>query len=421
LEAFGPGDCKETVVKRPFHPAALIALILAALSPSAQAQAFKVIHDFTGGADGSLPYAGVTMDRAGNLYGTTSAGGKASRGSVFRLKPSNGTWLLTTLYSFDPLHEDDGASPESRVVFGPDGSLYGTTNYGGISNCTNGCGTVYNMRPPQKVCKSAQCSWTETVLYEFTGGNDGGHPGLADLIFDPLGNIYGTTGSYGTSGVGVVYELSPSGGGWTQSILLTFDRTNGSYPEGGLLFDQAGNLYGTASYGGQYTYGVAYQLAPSSSAWSQNVLHAFQGLSDGIAPFGGLISDSAGALYGTTAVGGARNLGTVFELSPSGAGWNYSILYSFTAQGAPQDTLVMDAAGNLYGTTYGSASGEYGSVFKLSPSGGGWTYTNLHTFTGGHDGAHPWGSVALDAVGNLYGTTPDGGAYGAGAVWEITP
>jgi uncharacterized repeat protein (TIGR03803 family) len=166
---------------------------------------------------------------------------------------------------------------------------------------------------------------------------------------------------------------------------------------------------------------MAFQLVPSGSGWSQNVLHAFQGNGDGIGPQGGLISDSAGNFYGTTAVGGARNLGTVFELSPSGGGWSYAILYSFTDQGAPQDALVMDAAGNLYGTTYGSASGEYGSVFKLSPSGGGWTYTNLYTFTGGHDGAHPWGSVALDAAGNLYGTTPQGGAYGAGAVWEITP
>ena len=195
-------------MKRPFHPAALIALILVALSPSAHAQTFKVIHDFTGGADGSLPYAGLTIDRTGSLYGTTSAGGAAGRGSVFRLKPSNGTWVLNTLYSFDPLHKEDGASPESRVVFGPDGALYGTTSYGGLANCTNGCGTVYNLRPQQMVCKSAQCSWTDAIAYEFTGGNDGGYPALADLIFDPLGNIYGTTGRYGAYDVGVVYELS---------------------------------------------------------------------------------------------------------------------------------------------------------------------------------------------------------------------
>ena len=408
-------------MKRPLRPAALIALLLAALSPSAEAQTFMVIHDFTAGVDGSLPYAGLTMDRAGSLYGTTSAGGTAAHGSVFRLKPSNGSWLLNTLYSFDPLHKEDGASPESRVVFGPDGSLYGTANYGGISNCTNGCGTVYKLRPPEKVCKSAQCYWTETILYEFTGGNDGGYPGLADLVFDRIRNIYGTTYEFGASSVGVVYQLSSSGGGWTQNVLLTFDRTNGQYPESGLLFDQAGNLYGVASYGGQYTHGVAYQLVPSGSGWSQNVLHSFQGSGDGIAPFGGLISDSAGNLYGTTAIGGTRNLGTVFELSPSGGGWNYSLLYSFTDQGTPQATLAMDAAGNLYGTTYGSADGEYGTVFKLSPSSGGWTYTTLHTFTGGHDGAHPWGSVALDAAGNLYGTTPEGGAYGAGVVWEIMP
>jgi len=409
-------------MKHPFHSPALIeALLLLASAPLTQAQTFKVIHDFTGGVDGSLPYAGLTMDRAGNLYGTTSSGGTADHGSVFRLKPSNGTWVLNTLYSFDPLHKEDGASPESRVVFGPDGSLYGTTTYGGVSNCTNGCGTVYSLRPPQKVCKSAQCSWTETILYEFTGGNDGGYPALGDLIFDSLRNIYGTTGRYGASDVGVVYELSPSGSGWTQSVLLTFDRANGSYPQSGLLFDQAGNLYGTASYGGQYTYGMALRLTPSALGWQQNVLHAFQGNGDGIDPQGALISDSAGSLYGTTAVGGAQDLGTVFELSPSGSGWSYAILYNFTDQGAPQDTLAMDAAGSLYGTTYGNASGEYGSVFRLSHSSGGWTYTNLYTFKGGHDGAHPWGSVALDAAGNLYGTTPQGGAYGAGAVWEITP
>lgn len=406
------------------------------IAPWARSQTFQVIHDFTGGADGAAPKAGLTMDGAGSLYGTASSGGIANDGygTVYRLKRSGSDWVCNPLYSF---LETDGTSPRARVVFGPDGVLYGTTSTGGDgSNCFGSCGTVFNLRPSLSACRSALCPWTDTVIYKFTVDPDGDRPGYGDVLFDRAGNIYGTT-VYGGMGqcyglsCGVVYELTPSRSGWTESVLYSFSgASDGALPYNGVISDKAGNLYGTTAGGGTSNCGVVFQLTYSAgSGWTEYVLHSFQCGNDGSFPYAGLIFDSLGNLYGATTSGGTGNSGTVFELTPSGNTWAYHLLYSFTGGGSfcgPWGTLAVDAAGNIYGTTYCGGEFESGSVFKLTQTGGGWTYASLYDFDGGGDGGYPISNVAFNTAGNLYGTANEGGTYacgglGCGVVWEITP
>ena len=317
------------------------------------------------------------------------------------------------------------ALPSPRVVFGHDGTIYGTTEFGG-RNCGVGCGTVFHLRPPATICKSILCFWTETVLYQFSGSSDGANPGYGEITFDQAGNIYGTTFFGGVNANGVVYELMPSGGGWTERVIHTFtgSPSDGNNPYSRVVFDAAGNLYGTTYAGGAHGYGTVFQLTPSGSGWTENILYAFQNLSDGGQPFGGVVFDSAGNLYAATSSGGSGNGGTVYQLMPSGGSWVFSLLYSFASGGylpGSYDSLTMDAAGNLYGTTKQDGAHGAGSVFKLTPSGGGWTETDLYDFTGGSDGGVPYGSVLIDASGNLYGTASQGGTNGYGVIWEITP
>ena len=385
-----------------------------------------VLHNFTGGQDGANPYAGLTVDAGGNLYGTTGSGG-IGWGTVFKLSRRGSGWIFSQLYRFRG--PEDGYGPWARVVFGPDGSLYGTTTYGGQVNCNFpwGCGTIFNLKPPTSVSPNIFGGWTKTVLHTF-GNPDGTYPG-GDLLFDQAGNIYGTTAEGGLNSYGTVYKLAPSDGGWTENILYSFTvGVGGNYPIEGVIFDSVGNLYGTASQGGTYAAGTVFQLTPSGSGWTENVLYSFRDGNDGGYPQAGLIFDTAGNLYGTTFMGGTGNGGTAFELTPSDNGWTYTLLYALPGlgQGGPLGPLVMDADGNLYGTSYADPDpvNGNGSVFKLTPSVGGWTYTSLHDFTGGDDGAMPYGNVILDANGNLYGTASAGGAgdpVGFGVVWEITP
>lgn len=406
--------------------------VLAALA--AQAQTFTVLHNFAQAPDGTLPLPGpLVSDRAGNLYGVTASDGYAGGncapfgcGTVFELQNRHTGWLFSSLYLFKG--SPDGQSPQGVVLAG-DGSLYGTTGEGG----TFGQGVVFQIRPPLGVCASITCPWDETVLYRFTGGT-GINPRNGDLAFDAQGNIYGTTYQGGTHNYGTVYELTRSGGGWTANTLYNFDGNgpNGwGNPYSGVIFDRSGNLYGTTASGTPSQQGVAYELTPSGSGWTANVLHAFQCSAEGCPPFGGLIFDIAGNLYGGTATGGSDGGGTVYELLAS-QGWSLNLLFSFVGQfaGGPIDSLTMDAAGNLYGTTNAEGAFLRGNVFKLTPSGGGWIYTDLHDFTGGSDGGYPSYGVALDASGDIYGTTSVGGdlsqcflqeTRGCGVLWEIKP
>ncbi len=404
--------------------AVILALAIAAM-PAASAQTFTIVHDFTGGGDGGYPYTGLTIDRAGILYGTAVGGGTYNHGVVFKLTRIGSNWSLTPLYSF--AGGSDGSGPQGRIAIAADGALYGTTSAGGSQMCVGfGCGTVFRLIPPITIPKTARTSWKEIVIHTFTG-LDGANP-QGDLTFDDAGNIYGTTVDGGEFNWGTIYRLARSGGVWTHSILFSArNDADGAEPHGGVTFDKSGNLYGTFQFslGGN---GTAFQLTPSGSDWIEHTIHHFDFNGDnGIEPIGGLIVDNLGDLFGTTLYGGSFPAGgVVFELTPSANGWNYSTIHSFTdGDGGPMDKLVMDAAGNLYGTTLsGGAYGE-GTVFKLTPSGGGWIHTVLYDFCpAGYpcpDGSEPMSALALDAQGNLYGTTSRGGANGYGVVFEITP
>jgi uncharacterized repeat protein (TIGR03803 family) len=298
--------------------AVAILLIVMAAQP-AEGQTFTTLHGFNGPPDGAMPTGGLVMDAAGDLYGTTQYGGAAGYGMVFKLTRSGSSWILHPLYSF-PGGSNDGFLPYSGVTIGPDGNLYGTTQ-GGRGGA--GYGTVFKLSPPASVCKSTFCPWTETVLYRFGGGSDGAAP-YAPVVFDGVGNLYGTTYNGGASscsefgnGCGVVFKLTRSGSGWTETVLHAFlNLPDGAYPKSGLVFDQAGNLYGTTTIGGTFDdiAGTVFQLSPSGSGWTENVIHSFDSNDDGNSPQGGLVFDNLGNLYGTTAFGPIAN-GSVFELT----------------------------------------------------------------------------------------------------------
>jgi uncharacterized repeat protein (TIGR03803 family) len=395
-------------------------LVTLILSSSVWAQTtFKTLHDFKGGGkDGASPQAGLVFDTAGNLYGTTLGGGAYSEGAVFKLTPNgDGTWTESTLYSFcSQPNCADGYFPRSDLILDHSGNLYGTTVFGGSA----GYGAVFELTP-------GSSGWTETVLYSFTGGADGIEP-EAGLIFDGNGNLYGTTEYGGSAQAGVVFELTPGSSGWTETVLYTFcslqNCDDGEYPYAGLVFDGNGNLYGTTVEGGVADYGVVFELTPGSGGWTERVLHSFD-YHDGAEPLGRLAFDKVGNLYGTTSYGGGSNLGVIFQLTPNSHGkWSERVLHAFRDGkdgGYPVAGLVFDAAGNLCGTAYQGGVPGYGTVFKLTPtSTGGWTFRTLHQFID-HPGASPAGDLVVDGAGNIYGTASGTGYATLGSVWEITP
>jgi len=397
----------------------VVMFVLVAFITGVQAQTLTVLHNFTGGGDGATPYAGLTMDEAGNLYGTTPYGGKGN-GTVYRLRRSGSGWLFDLLYAFG--QSGDGAKPEARVIFGPDGTLYGTTTGGG----SYGYGTVFNLKPPPPgTCVAVVCPWTETILWSFADSDDGANPNAGDLIFDQAGYLYGTTthgGSGGCSapGCGVVYAEYYLGGGVSPLYSFT-NGSDGEFPDGGVIFDQAGNLYGTAQ-GGDTGYGTVYELTLGEFGWTENTI--FDLGNHGSAPVGSLVFDEYGNLFGATrldSVGMGFLPGTLYEIKESSGTWTKSYEYDFYSEN-PQAGVTADAACNLYGDAPGDGNYDlYGLVYKLTPSSGSWSYKTLYNFTGGNDGGQPYGSVIPDASGNLYGTTTSGGKYGVGVVWEWTP
>lgn len=338
---------------------------------------------------------------------------------------SAGVWaasLPRVLTTFPGRPFPKGLAPESNLIFDAKGNLYGTT-YAGGSGCVFGCGTVFELR------HNANGSFTEIVLHRFNAG-DGQNPDEAPVIFDAAGNLYGTAREGGTAGAGVVYKLSPHpDGSWTETVIHNFKGSDGAELRGGLLFDAKGNLYGTASGGGTGTgcvggngCGVVFKLTHTSSGWRESVLHNFTNdHRDGYSPQGTLVFDAEGNLYGTTFLGGTSSQGggTVFKLTPSSDGsWKETVLYSFKSgrDGAsPYSGVVFDKAGNLYGTTVGGGDQTgSGTVFKLTPVNGGWTESVIHRFAAFADpgGSYPYGGLLIDAAGKLYGTTDSGGGNG---------
>jgi uncharacterized repeat protein (TIGR03803 family) len=437
-------------------------VVIALFSTSASAEwKEKVLYSFQGGGDnGSAPVGGVVFDKQGNLYGVTSDGG-----GVYQLAPpakNGGAWTETVLYVFQGNTKGDGATPFGGLVIDSAGKLYGTTGYGGTGNCVLlgilvGCGTVYELSPPAQ--KGG--AWTETVLYSFPTAQQGYLPN-GDLVFDSTGNLYGATmfgGGYGTTCnsfyqyCGAVFQLSPpktKGGKWKEKVLHGFKGgTDGAAPNGGLVLDSVGNLYGTTFFGGTEKgecnggvggtgCGTVFALLPpvkQGGAWTEKVLHRFNG-QDGATPTAGVILGANGNLYGTALAGGNSGYGTIFELKkPSGKvhSWAETVLHRFSDgnDGAdPEGALIFDPSGNLYGTTnVGNGGSLRGTVFQLKPpkKGGAWVLGTIHGFTGIPDGENPTTGLIFDKAGNLYSTTQYGGTgsgcsfTGCGAVFEVSP
>jgi uncharacterized repeat protein (TIGR03803 family) len=382
----------------------------------AAAQSYHVLYTFTGGADGDAPAAGVTMDAAGNLYGTAANGGALNYGTAFKLSHRGSGWVFATLHAFNG---NDGKYPGTRVVIGPSGGLYGTASLGGTGCGGEGCGVIYGLNPPATFCPTVSCPWNSHVVHFFSNLGTDGYSPYSEVTFDQHGKMYGTTYAGGVDGFGTVYEFDQSGSG---GVIYSFTGGNeGLSPEAPVTVDTAGDLYGTSTAGFTNS-GSAFELAHTQSGFQLNVLHQFQ---SSTVPVGGLVFDTHGNLYGTTSGGGSHNGGIVYELA---GGSNFSVVWNISgfSGGGPTTSLVMDALGNLYGVNpYNGASG-FGSVFRLSLVGGTWNYTDLYDFTGGPDGGYPYGPVAVDAQGDIFGTALEGGSgcpqrSGCGVIWEITP
>jgi uncharacterized repeat protein (TIGR03803 family) len=395
---------------------------------------YRTLHTFTGGETGNQPFSGLVMDRSGALYGTTYIGGTGSClgqgcGVVFKLTPEaedrwtenrdeDSPWKESVIYSFSSA---EGSNPQTAsLIMDQHGNLYGTTEFGGIGNCNGyGCGVVFELTP------NRDGAWTEKVLHWFTG-NVGVNP-VDNLIFDAAGNLYGTTSDWsnGFTGPGVVFKLTPNrDGSWSESILHTFDTQDGYNPSSGVIFDHKGNLYGTTIYGGDSNNGVVYQLSPNSDgSWTESVLHSFTGGQDGYRPQAGLVRDVKGNLYGVTAFGGPIGYGTVFKLAPNKDGsWTFSTIYAFKEGNDGANafaSLTLDGEGTLYGTTQDGGAYHCGVVFKLTAAPNGmWNEEVIHAFND-QPSCESFGNLIFDRKGNLYGTTIGDGTTTFGSVFEI--
>jgi uncharacterized repeat protein (TIGR03803 family) len=412
---------------------AIVGLTVFGTATRVVAQIFTVLHDFGGAADAQTVYGGLVRDSSGNLYGTTAYGGTYNNGAVFELSPlAGGGWIENVLYSFGST-SGDGVRPYGGLTFDAAGNLYGTTIFGGPSNE----GTAFELTP------TANGGWTEKVLHSFSYDTTDGCRPYSSLVLDAKGNLYGTTFECGANFIGTVFELSLRAGKWQERIVHNFGSTSGdgSEPAAGVVFDAHGNLYGTTFYGGTGTgkpctagsCGAVFEMKPTpGGGWTERVLYSFSNNgTDGIYPAAALAIDAAGNLYGTTSQGGnssgcsSSGCGVIFKLKPAPNGaWKETILHQLTSGvddgGWPFGGLTIGAGGKLYGTTSVGGVDDFGTVFELSPAGGTWSQTILHSFAD-TDGNDPNANIILDSFGNLYGTTLYGGTYGGGSVFEITP
>ncbi len=399
--------------------------VLAVAFPVTIASAFeqpeKVLYNFLSTGTAFDPDGPVVFDQAGNLYGTAEFGGPANAGAVFELRPkARGGWSEKTLYNF----QDGEGYPLGGVVIDSAGNLYGVTISGGPYQQ----GLVFELMP------QSNGGWKKKIIHVFGKGNDIGFP-QAGLIFDGVGNLYGVSG--GANSLGAVFKLMPqANGSWKEKLLHNFSSAEGNFLNASLIFDAAGNLYGTTSGGGAYGQGTVFELQRlADGGWKERTLYDFKNDGvDGTIPSGSLVFDASGDLYSTTEFGGAHNWGTVFQLEPGlGGKWTERIIHSFNLDGVdgvePLSGLTIDAARNLYGTTFdggiylGHGGNFYhGTVFEISPDAGdGWTEKVLHSFGNGTDGGAPLTNLTSDAFGNLFGSTLGGGTGGEGTVFEVKP
>ena len=372
----------------------------------------QVLYSFSAGNDGGNAATGLSLDAHGNLYGTTVIGGTFGCGTVFELAPqASPPWPETVLYNFDCY--STGKSPHGGVTLDRMGNLYGTTVAGGSggSCASDGCGVAFQLTPSG-----------ENVLHSFTAGKDGFGPG-GGVTFDPAGRFYGTTPDGGTYSEGVVYAVTRAGAKWSERVVHAF--TGGS--DGGvgslgpLLRGKSGNLYGVTELGGANGAGTVFELSTKGRG-KLTPLYAFKGAPDAAFPYGGLVADGSGNLYGTTYYGGANGVGSVFELAPSGSGYRESVLYSFVGGSdgsSPTSTLVLAKSGVLYGTTSaGGGTCGCGTIFSVNARSG--KERVLHRFSGGTDGAYAYYGLTQGANGTFYGSTVAGGRFNQGTVFAFT-
>jgi uncharacterized repeat protein (TIGR03803 family) len=391
---------------------AMLASVAWAASP------IHVIYGFAGSTDGEYIDSELVTDSTGNIYGTSVSGGTFGGGTVFQLSPSASGWIHTVLYNFTG--GADGGEPYKGVTLDAHGNLYGTAVTGGSGSCEGGCGVVFKLTNSGGV-------WTQSVVHSFTGGNDGSGPG-SPVVLDRHGNLYGMTPTGGANGAGVVFQLKPANGAWTLNVIHTFtggaDGLGGS--AGRLIFDATGNIYGVSTVGGVNGKGTVFQLVRTQGGWVLTTLYAFKDTPDGALPYGGVIFDKAGNLYGTTYYAGANDFGTVYKLTHSNGSWTERVLYSFKGGsdgGSPISTLVADAKGNLYGTNSEGGSGcGCGTIFKMSRAANGtWTETVAYRFPGSPGAGFAYNGLVVDSAGHFYGATVHGGASNDGTIYKFTP
>jgi uncharacterized repeat protein (TIGR03803 family) len=392
---------------------AVLALAMLTIGNQAAAQTETVLYNFDEDVN---PLGHFVFDKAGNLYGT------ANGGEVFELMPrSHGSWTEKTIYN---LASGGFSYSAGGVIFDIAGNLYGSSLYGGSYMD----GVAFELTPQKNG------DWKASILHNFGKGRDGQLPNTA-LTFDSAGNLYGTTLYGGVYDLGTVFELSPRAGGWTEKVLHSFggSGSDGQYPYSTVIFDASGNLYATTDAGGAYGGGTAYEFIPQKDgSWKEKILHNFGGGEDGSTSYSKLIFDAAGNLYGTTAAGGSYKYGTAFELMPQDGKWKEKILHNF-GKGKdgiePLSGLIFDAAGNLYGTTSEGGAidcGPYyaGTAFELKPEADGeWSETRLESFCENNPGGGGPGTGGLifGASGKLYGLNYAGGTYDGGTAFDFKP
>jgi uncharacterized repeat protein (TIGR03803 family) len=369
----------------------------------------SVVYNFTGGADGSRPIDSVIQASDGNLYGTTHEGGSSGVGTVFKISNPTTSPSESVIYTFTG--GSDGSNPQASLIEASDGNLYGTTVFGS----SIGYGTVFKISNPTT-------SPTESVIYAFTGGSDGGSP-HAGLIQASDGNLYGTTLNGGSNGFGTVFKISNPTTTPTESVIYSFTGgSDGGYPYASVIQASDGNLYGTTYAVGSNGFGNVFKISNPTTSPTESVIYSFSGGSDGANPQASLIQASDGNLYGTTVYGGSGSAGTVFEISNLTTSPTFSVIYTFTGGsdgGNPYAAVIQASDGNLYGTTGGGGSIGYGTVFKITNPTTSPTESVIYSFTGGSDGSIPTASLIQASDGNLYGTTTGGGNSGNGVVFRV--
>jgi uncharacterized repeat protein (TIGR03803 family) len=432
-----------------YHAATILRVTLAILTgmftlltAKAFASQFTVLHSFYN-KPAAYPNSGLIIGPDGGFYGTTGTEENTDCrpnlcGAVFEIKQTSTGWQYHIVHKFHGTGYD-GAFP-GGLIFDKAGNLYGTTFSSGGSGCITqhpDCGTVFRLSPTSKG------GWEETILYSFTGGADGAYP-EGNLVLDSAGNLYGTASGGGsfkgnlcsTYGCGVVYELSPGASGWTETVLYTFTGGSDGWRPEWLTPGKNGSFLGVTYVGGTFNStctagcGIVFELTQGAGGWSFSVAYSFSGGSDGGYPSSQLIFDKQGNVFGTAGAGGSTQCGgigcgVVFKLSPNGSGWTFSDQYSFSGtDGDIPRGILFDSSGNLFGSADGGNAScpccGCGVLFKLVPDSNNWTETVLYTFNGTTDGEFP-SAVTMDDAGNLFGTAGGGGARNLGTIFEFTP